>query len=60
MSFKPSEWRKIAFGDGKGGMKKPDVAAALIQLYPGIVFETEDHSDALGVAVAGAKYLRST
>lgn len=58
-SFKPSEWRKMAFGDGKGGMKKPDVAAALLQLWPDIEFVTEDHSDALGVAVAGVKYLAS-
>lgn len=59
VSFKPSEWRHIAFGKGKGNMKKPEVAAALHVLYPDITFVTEDHSDALGVAVAGSKYLAS-
>ncbi len=57
VSFAPSEWRKLGFG--KGNLNKEDVAGILTQSYPGIEFVTDDHSDALGVAVAGAKYLAS-
>lgn len=55
VSFKPSEWRKLGFD--KGNISKADTAIVLLERYPGITFVTEDHSDALGVAVAGAKYL---
>lgn len=50
ISYTPSQWRKKAFG--VGAMDKVGVAEALLKLYPDIVFETDDHSDALGIAYA--------
>lgn len=54
-SFMPSEWRKLGFE--KGNIDKDATEAILKERYPGITFASQDHSDALGVAVAGAKFL---
>lgn len=47
-----SEWKKaVAL---KGNAKKPEVAAIMLERHGQIEFDSEDHSDALGVATAAA------
>lgn len=54
ISLSVGQWKKLAVG--KGNAKKPEVAERLQKVYP-IEFETEDHSDALGIAIAAEKLL---
>lgn len=51
-----STWKTIAATDG--GAEKSDVDKAMTVIYPGIVWETDDHSDSAGMAYA-AKVLHS-
>lgn len=50
VGFAVGEWKKLA--TGKGNSKKDEVAAAVSKKYPGVEFETDDHSDALGISIA--------
>lgn len=49
------EWKKLS--TGRGNSKKHEVAEAILNHYPGIIFESDDHSDALGIGYAGVKKL---
>ena len=50
IGFSVGEWKKLA--TGKGNSKKDEVAIEVSKKYPDIVFETDDHSDALGISIA--------
>lgn len=51
------EWKKIAAG--LGSSKKSTVADVLHERYQSVMFETLDHSDSLGIAVAGLHVLNN-
>jgi Holliday junction resolvasome RuvABC endonuclease subunit len=56
VSFEPlgvGEWKKVAAG--KGSAKKPEVADAMTEAHGIMVFESEDHSDAVGIGHAASK-----
>lgn len=44
---------------GKGNASKEDVSMAANGLYPDITFESDDHSDALGIALHGLKMFQT-
>lgn len=46
-----TEWKKIA--SGKGSSKKSTVADAMEEVFGEVQFQTDDHSDSLGIAMAG-------
>lgn len=52
-SMEVSEWKKAACGVGKG--RKDSVAAAVAELFPEIEIQSDDHSDAIGIAIAGLR-----
>ncbi len=52
-SMEVSEWKKAACGVGKG--RKDSVAAAVAELFPDVEIQTDDHSDAIGIAIAGLR-----
>lgn len=52
-----SQWKTIATTDG--GAEKSEVDTAMSLIYPGVIWESDDHSDAAGMAYA-AKVLAET
>ncbi len=51
LSLAVGQWKKISAG--KGNSQKEEVAAAMSKLYPHVIFKSDDHSDAIGIARAG-------
>lgn len=50
LSLSVGQWKKISAG--KGNSQKEEVAAAMNKIYPHIIFKSDDHSDAVGIARA--------
>jgi Holliday junction resolvasome RuvABC endonuclease subunit len=46
-------WKKLACGVGSG--KKAGVSEAVAELFPGVSIDSDDHSDAIGIALAAAR-----